>query len=363
MRFEEHFLDDIKDRVALSEVIGRYVTWDRKSRRAAGDFWAPCPFHGEKTASFHVVDKKGRYHCFGCGVGGNHFRFLMEYSGLTFPEAVAEIAELAGVSLPDARPPSPEQQRRRAEAEQAREKRKAAELAEAARDLKRRIEDVKFIWQETKPFRGSLAETYLEWRAPGLARHIDENVRFHPSLPHPAVPDRPHPALVARVQGADGRGVGIWRIYLRLDGKGKLPIPKNVDSSAKLGLGPTSGGAVRLGGLAERIGICEGLETATAVRELGTKFPVWPALATSGIIGFQVPEGVKEIVLFADPDGDKIKFKTNHKGEEFIALPPGMNAADAFIARNPGVKISIADGARESDWLEILQNIRGLPVR
>ncbi|MDQ0321170.1 DNA primase [Pararhizobium capsulatum DSM 1112] len=101
MRFSNAFLDEIRDRVPISDVIGKRVTWDRKKTNASrGDFWACCPFHGEKSPSFHCEDRKGRYHCFGCGVSGDHFRFLTDLDGMNFPEAVQQIADLAGVAMP-----------------------------------------------------------------------------------------------------------------------------------------------------------------------------------------------------------------------------------------------------------------------
>ena len=101
MRFDTSFLDEIRDRVPISSVIGQRVTWDRKKTNSQrGDWWANCPFHGEKSPSFHCEDKKGRYHCFGCGVSGDHFKFLTELDGMSFPEAVERIAELAGVPMP-----------------------------------------------------------------------------------------------------------------------------------------------------------------------------------------------------------------------------------------------------------------------
>lgn len=101
MRFPPSFLDEIRDRVPISSVIGTRVSFDRKKTNASkGDFWACCPFHGEKSPSFHCEDRKGRYHCFGCGVTGDHFRFLTELEGLNFPEAVARIADMAGVPMP-----------------------------------------------------------------------------------------------------------------------------------------------------------------------------------------------------------------------------------------------------------------------
>lgn len=101
MRFPPAFLDEIRDRVPISSVIGQRVAWDRKKTNASrGDYWACCPFHGEKSPSFHCEDKKGRYHCFGCSVSGDHFKFLTELDGMSFPEAVEKIAEMAGVPMP-----------------------------------------------------------------------------------------------------------------------------------------------------------------------------------------------------------------------------------------------------------------------
>lgn len=113
MRFSPSFLDEIRDRVPISDVVGKRVTWDRrKTNVSRGDYWACCPFHGEKTPSFHCEDRKGRYHCFGCGVSGDHFRFLTDLEGLGFPEAVQQIAEMAGVPMPQ---PDPEAERRETE--------------------------------------------------------------------------------------------------------------------------------------------------------------------------------------------------------------------------------------------------------
>jgi len=114
MRFSNAFLDEIRDRVPISDVIGRRVTWDRrKTNVSRGDYWACCPFHGEKSPSFHCEDRKGRYHCFGCGVSGDHFRFLTDLDGLSFPEAVQQIADLAGVAMPQPDPQAEQRERER----------------------------------------------------------------------------------------------------------------------------------------------------------------------------------------------------------------------------------------------------------
>lgn len=101
MSFPDSFLDDIRTRLPLSSVIGRSVAWDqRKGNRAKGDFWACCPFHGEKSPSFHCDDGKGFYHCFGCKASGDHFKFLMEKQGLSFRESVEQLAREAGLPMP-----------------------------------------------------------------------------------------------------------------------------------------------------------------------------------------------------------------------------------------------------------------------
>ncbi|AJY46029.1 DNA primase [Martelella endophytica] len=155
MRFPPSFLDEIRDRVPISNVIAQRVTWDRKKTNVGrGDFWACCPFHGEKTPSFHCEDRKGRYHCFGCGVTGDHFRFLTDLEGMSFPEAVERIADMAGVPMP-ARDP---------EAERREEKRRTLtdvmELAAA------------FFQDQLQTSAGAKARAYLRER--GLsARTID----------------------------------------------------------------------------------------------------------------------------------------------------------------------------------------------
>ncbi len=95
------FLDELRTRVSLSSVVGRKVTWDaRKSNQGKGDMWAPCPFHQEKSASFHVDDRKGYYYCFGCHAKGDALTFIKETENLGFMEAVEVLAREAGLPMP-----------------------------------------------------------------------------------------------------------------------------------------------------------------------------------------------------------------------------------------------------------------------
>jgi DNA primase len=99
------FLDELRTRTSLSQVVGRKVMWDtRKSNPGKGDMWAPCPFHHEKTASFHVDDKKGFYYCFGCHAKGDAISFIRETDNVEFIEAVRILAAEAGMTMPERDP-------------------------------------------------------------------------------------------------------------------------------------------------------------------------------------------------------------------------------------------------------------------
>ena len=100
MSFSSAFLEKIKTSVKISDIASRHVNWDlKKSNTSKQDFWAPCPFHQEKTASFHVDDTKGFYYCFGCQAKGNIFTFLNEMEGVSFFDAVKALSEMAGIPL------------------------------------------------------------------------------------------------------------------------------------------------------------------------------------------------------------------------------------------------------------------------
>jgi len=99
------FLDELRTRLSMGQVAGRKVMWDnRKSNPGKGDLWAPCPFHQEKTASFHVDDKKGYYYCFGCHAKGDAISFVRETENVGFMEAVKILADEAGMPMPERDP-------------------------------------------------------------------------------------------------------------------------------------------------------------------------------------------------------------------------------------------------------------------
>ena len=88
---------EVRGAARISDFISPYITLKRSGRGLMG----LCPFHGEKSPSFSVNDESGFYHCFGCGAGGNVFKFVMQMENLSFPEAVRKVASHYGIDVPD----------------------------------------------------------------------------------------------------------------------------------------------------------------------------------------------------------------------------------------------------------------------
>ncbi len=128
--YTDDVIGRVRDSVDIVDLVSGYV-----SLRKTGRNWVGlCPFHSEKTPSFSVNADKQIFHCFGCGAGGDAFKFLELQEGLNFPEAVRKLAERSGIALPESRP--------RGESRRADDERKAllAVLAEAASYFRRELE-------------------------------------------------------------------------------------------------------------------------------------------------------------------------------------------------------------------------------
>ncbi|HXM98468.1 MAG TPA: DNA primase [Candidatus Dormibacteraeota bacterium] len=101
------FADKVKQQADIVRVIGEYV----RLKKSGQNFSGLCPFHAEKSPSFSVHPVKQIYHCFGCGVGGDVFKFVMEMEKCAFPDAIRIVAEKSGIAIPAARASSPEERR------------------------------------------------------------------------------------------------------------------------------------------------------------------------------------------------------------------------------------------------------------
>lgn len=154
MALPPRFLDELRDRIPVSDVVGRRV----RLTRAGREYKACCPFHKEKTPSFYVNDDKGFFHCFGCGAHGDVIAFVMRHDSLGFMEAVESLASAIGLAVPK---PSPEEARR------AERQKGLHDLIEAA---------VGFFTERLAASDGAAARAYLEDR--GLDRETARQFRL-----------------------------------------------------------------------------------------------------------------------------------------------------------------------------------------
>lgn len=259
-------LDHLKSRLRLSELIERRVTLSHGN----GDRFGLCPFHDEKTPSFSVNDRKGFFHCFGCGAHGDILDWWQRIDGMSFPEAAERLRREAGarpLQEPDGTP-----------------------LPD--RDGARREVRARAIWNEARPIGGTLAETYLlQARKIGCA--LPDCLRFHPALRfNPIEPDT-LPAMVAAVTNLAGAVVAVQRTFLAPDGNGKAAI-----DNPKRSLGSIARGAVCLAPAGPVVGLAEGIETGLSAMEL-FNVPVWCALG-SNLAGVLLPRAVHHVAIFAD---------------------------------------------------------------
>src|ERR1700723_2413884 len=140
------FADRVKQQADIVRVIGEYV----RLKKTGQNFTGLCPFHSEKTPSFAVHPVKQIYHCFGCGVGGDVFKFVMEMEKCSFPESIRVVAEKCGIAVPQPRERSPEERK---------ENQQRAALVEM-----HRVAQAFFTKQLESTPEGKVARAYLEDR-------------------------------------------------------------------------------------------------------------------------------------------------------------------------------------------------------
>jgi hypothetical protein len=319
--------------------IGTVAAFLNLNLKGRGEMVGPCPQCGG-TDRFAVNTKKGVWNCRGCQKGGDAIELAMHAIGCDF---IAACEAIVGRSSPRGGG------KRISEAERAEYAAKAAarnaerqEKDEA--DARRRAQSASAIWHATTQLRDTHAERYLRGR--GLdPKFADGQLRAHHDLAHPD--GGKFPALVARVSALDGTGCGVWRIFVKNGGGGKAPV-----ENPKLGLGNTSGGAVRIGGVAAEIGIAEGIETALACRQMvfadtGRLIPVWAALSTSGMMAVELPPEIQSVRIYADADFEKL---ARGQGKP----SPGFRAAKTLAERlkSEGRHVVTSIPSPGADWLE-----------
>ncbi|MBQ8231039.1 MAG: DNA primase [Lachnospiraceae bacterium] len=144
MFYPEELVEEVRMKNDIVDVISGYVRLQKKG----SNHWGLCPFHNEKSPSFAVSGNKQMYHCFGCGVSGNVYTFIMSYENYTFPEAVKMLAGRAGVNLPEVE--YTEEMRRK--------ENKRARLLEVNKEA------AKFFYYQLRTPRGEIGLQYLKKR-------------------------------------------------------------------------------------------------------------------------------------------------------------------------------------------------------
>ena len=311
-------------------------------KRSGTELVGPCPACGGKDR-FSVNYAKGKWNCRGAVGGADAIGLVMHCEGIGF---LAACERLNGEPPPGGRvrelTPAEKQER-----ERIRKRRESAESKrkeEAERDQQRRFYTAREIWLGSGPLGGAPAR-YLTLR--GINTDFaDDQIRAHPGLRHPE--GGTFPALVARIASPDGKGTGVWRIYVKADGSGKAPV-----ENPKRGLGVATGGACRIGGIWPRVAVAEGIETALAVRELVPgKIPVWAALSTSGMRGLVLPQEIESVDIFADGDPPK-----SPRGERKCWMAsPGISAANELKKRleEEGRHVTVQLPPVGRDWNDVL---------
>jgi putative DNA primase/helicase len=293
----------------------------------------PCPLCGGKDR-FQYTDRfgEGNYHCRGCGAGGG-LKLAQACLQIGFAELLARLEGLLGTMTSTTAP--------------------SAEGPSAGR-MKALCQR---IWHEAGPVRpGDAVDRYLSSRGLQLAAY-PKTLRCHPALGYyesdgaKSTKVGEYPAMLACVQGPDGRGVTLHRTYLEA---GRQLAGR---AAKKLLSGGIAGGAVRLREATDELCVCEGIETGLAVL-IGTGLPVWSALGCANLEKLWLPESVARVRVYADNDADgdfdgqasayvlarRLKKEPRAGGNRHVEVhvprSAGTDFADVWLQRLPNARLA-----------------------
>lgn len=291
-------IDGIRNEYPVTAVVGAIS----KLRRAGREWVACCPIHAENSPSFTIYAGDRRWHCFGCGEGGDVLDLVRKLHGVGLRDAAAM---LTGRTLPTISPPRP--------------------LPAAGNDDRNTINEAIGIWRGAGPISGTPAEAYLRNR--GITIRLPDCLRFSRL---PLGKWSPMPALVALVAGADDLPCGVQRIYLTDDGR-KADLR---GGKVKFSLGRIRGGAIRLTpGAVSGMILSGSVEDGLSLLEIEGR-AVWAAPGEEMVAGMELPEPVRSVVIGADAD---------NAGRRFAS-----KALDKFVAEGRAVRVIYpADGAKD----------------
>jgi hypothetical protein len=267
-----------------------------------------------------------------------------------------------------------EREKRAAQEREKRDRDRAAQEAALKRKRELRALTARSICDEMVSIVGTLGEAYMVERGlPPISEwpwKPDGVIGFHPELEYEAlavwedrrkVKEGPRfPAVCCRVQDAFGETTAVWQIFL----DPVRPRKNETVENAKMGLGPAVGGAVRIGGIAPRIGVAEGYETTLGdwFMEM-CRYPIWSTLSTAGMAGFEVPPEVSKVDIY--PDGDRGVFFVNnerrHTDRGRVQDPPGLHAGKTLAERlrKIGCLGVLNEPPLSGDGLDLWNSVKG----
>jgi hypothetical protein len=350
-RFPDAWLDQLRARVSIVALIGEVTPL----KRAGGTWSGRCPFHAEKTASFHVwTGHDAHFHCYGCGAHGDAIGFVMQLHRIEFRDAVPVLAARVSLDLP-AGAPVP------ARREKPRPLPPPPSVPETSADEARRGAFIAGLWRATWRASwsggGTEVEAWLRRRAIDVDAigGVPPTLKFHPDLEIEKDGAR-YRAMVAAVQGPDRALCGIHRTFF------KPPGTERPDKAvAKKMLGNCWGGAVRLAPLLDPAGqplrpapcggaslaVSEGIETGAwvlgAYRRAGSPLPVWAALSMGNIAG----AGDERMQRRAPPHSFKRRVDREGVDRGPVILPteyPDMERPGIILPPEVRELIILADG-------------------
>ena len=297
--FPPEFIAEVRARTPIASVIGR----DVPLKRQGGQWSGCCPFHGERRPSFYVYPD--HYHCFGCGAHGDAFSYLIASRGMTFVDAVNDLAAEAGMITghqpsgaepkkplaPIAAPPPDDTEARR-----------AAALA---------------MWLHARPdVLDTPVDSYLKNRGIDLRAmgHVPGVLRFAPDLWH-AGAHMNLPAMVAAITGPDGRHAATHRTWLERSGgawiKARLTINGKPDSKKVLGSFPggcirlwkgASGKSLKAAPPGDPVVIAEGIETSLSIVQAIPEIRVLCGVSQGSMANVELPPQIGTVILALDND-------------------------------------------------------------
>jgi hypothetical protein len=363
--FEAAILDEIRARIPVSEIVGRRV----KLRKAGREWKGLSPFNKERSPSFFVNDQKQFWHDFSSGKHGDVFSFVMETEGRTFPQAVEELAAMAGVSLPATYCSAAAAPANAAAPPSSTARFEAAE-EEYAREVAERLCKARGLWTRSLPAAGSIVQTYLGARGyhgpiPATIRYLPRNGARAPALiaaygiatevepashtrrweaervkplPMPgdrrAVPWEPGPWLPdsspdSTLHIADDAVVGVHLIKLRPDGSDRLR-----EDGAKITIGKGVTAPIVLAPPNDLLGLCisEGIEDAMIAHQ-ATGLGAW---ATGGAtrlpaLADHIPPHIEAVTILVDDDeagrvnSNELAARVHARGIEVLMTPIGVD--------------------------------------